>query len=82
MPCLTRPVHEQTRLYSPTESCSNIPTLKVIEMRTGFITVGLLGIYLMSITLPAQAAPARYYKWQGADRVICAQTAQAMAGHA
>ncbi|MFJ4145714.1 hypothetical protein [Pseudomonas sp. NPDC089734] len=29
---------------------------------------------LMSCTLLAQAAPARYYKWQGQDMIICAQT--------
>jgi len=26
------------------------------------------------ICATSQAAPARYYKWQGTDRVVCAQT--------
>ncbi|MCO8163430.1 hypothetical protein NJC38_14810 [Pseudomonas sp. 21LCFQ010] len=43
-------------------------------LRLRQLTVSLLGISLLSAALLAQAAPARYYKWQGADRVICAQT--------
>lgn len=50
----------------------------MIAMRTEYrlrqLSISLLGISLLSTTLLAQAAPARYYKWQGADRVICAQT--------
>lgn len=38
------------------------------------LTTSLLGLTLLSAIAPSQAAPARYYKWQGADRVICAQT--------
>ncbi|WNW11157.1 hypothetical protein RRX38_08315 [Pseudomonas sp. DTU_2021_1001937_2_SI_NGA_ILE_001] len=29
---------------------------------------------LLCAALVTEAAPARYYKWQGADRVVCAQT--------
>lgn len=43
-------------------------------MRSRFITASLLGIALLSTALLSHAAPARYYKWQGADRVVCAQT--------
>ncbi|MBD8494758.1 hypothetical protein IFR09_15185 [Pseudomonas syringae] len=35
---------------------------------------GLLAASLLSCAALAHAAPARYYKWQGVDRVICAQT--------
>ncbi|WP_426142157.1 hypothetical protein [Pseudomonas sp. DWP3-1-2] len=42
-----------------------------MNSRTGFrlIVVALLVMSAMSI----QAKTARYYKWQGADRVVCAQ---------
>jgi hypothetical protein len=33
----------------------------------------LAGVLIAS-TFIAQAAPARYYKWQGDNRVVCAQT--------
>lgn len=35
---------------------------------------GLVATSLITCALLAQAAPARYYKWQGSDRVVCAQT--------
>ncbi len=34
----------------------------------------ILAATLILISATSQAAPARYYKWQGADRVVCAQT--------
>jgi hypothetical protein len=42
-----------------------------MRLLTGFAlaTALLLG----SVTIEAQAKPARYYKWQGVDRVVCAQ---------
>jgi hypothetical protein len=43
-----------------------------MNRRTGFtlIIAALLALGAMS----AQAQNGRYYKWQGADRVVCAQT--------
>ncbi|MCI8210544.1 hypothetical protein AUC61_13465 [Pseudomonas sp. S25] len=34
----------------------------------------IIAITLMMVTPASQAKNARYYKWQGADRVVCAQT--------
>nr|WP_260409003.1 hypothetical protein [Pseudomonas cichorii] len=36
--------------------------------------LGLIAIPLMTSALFALAAPAHYYKWQGASRIVCAQT--------
>lgn len=43
-----------------------------MNSRTGFLLI--IATLLLLGTMSAQAQTARYYKWQGADRVICAQT--------
>jgi hypothetical protein len=40
-------------------------------MRFHRCTLALLASLLI---VTAHAAPARYYKWQGDDRIVCAQT--------
>jgi len=34
----------------------------------------IIAAALILVSATSQAAPARYYKWQGADRIVCAQT--------
>lgn len=36
--------------------------------------LAMLAGLLIATALPSQAGPARYYKWQGDDRIVCAQT--------
>ncbi|WP_122316600.1 hypothetical protein [Pseudomonas cichorii] len=36
--------------------------------------IALIATLLTLSTLLAQAAPARYYRWQGESMIICAQT--------
>jgi hypothetical protein len=43
-----------------------------MSRRTGFILI--IATLLVLGPISAQAQTARYYKWQGADRVVCAQT--------
>lgn len=43
-------------------------------MRFRLCTLALLASTLLASALVAQAAPARYYKWQGDTRIVCAQT--------
>ncbi|MCD5992968.1 hypothetical protein KDX38_03845 [Pseudomonas sp. CDFA 602] len=35
---------------------------------------GIVTVSLTALTLLAEAAPAHYYKWQGDNRIVCAQT--------
>ena len=34
----------------------------------------IISVTLILASTTSHAKPARYYKWQGADRVVCAQT--------
>lgn len=43
-----------------------------MKARTSLILI-IASAFLLGATT-TQAKPARYYKWQGADRVVCAQT--------
>ncbi|WP_095094558.1 hypothetical protein [Pseudomonas sp. Irchel 3A5] len=43
-----------------------------MKTHAGFTLILTAAIALASITV--QAKNARYYRWQGADRIVCAQT--------
>jgi hypothetical protein len=47
---------------------------KELLMRLQRCTAVMLAGLLIAAALPSHAAPARYYKWQGDDRIVCAQT--------
>lgn len=43
-------------------------------MHLQHFTRAMLAGLILASALPSQAAPARYHKWQGDDRIVCAQT--------
>lgn len=43
-------------------------------MKSPASLVLIINAVSLVVATTSQAAPARYYKWQGADRVVCAQT--------
>ncbi len=45
-----------------------------IDMHFRARLLALIATLLMTSALLAHAAPARYYKWQGDSRIVCAQT--------
>lgn len=49
-------------------------TIQGFIMHSKRRALAILAGLLIIATLPSQAAPARFYKWQGDDRIVCAQT--------
>jgi hypothetical protein len=75
-----RLTHRFANKFAPADHCrngrlasphSNAAT-DFMRAHTRLIPIIAAALLLGAIT--AQAKPARYYKWQGVDRVICAQT--------